>query len=92
MEASVAVVLSQLQAVIPMALPQWLHLIRVEAPPFSTLPQETIKGVRRSTFHPREGTVQEVTATCPTWTYPRSPSLKQSKTVRKLECVLFVWI
>jgi hypothetical protein len=92
MEASVAVVFFRLQAVIPMALPQWLHLIRVEAPPFSMLPQETVKGVQRSTFHPWKGTVQEVMATCPTWTYPRSPGLKQSKTVCKLECVLFMRI
>jgi hypothetical protein len=37
MEASLAAVLSQPQAVMPMALPQRLHLIRAEDPPFSML-------------------------------------------------------
>ncbi len=52
------------QAVMPMALPQRLRLIRAEDPPFSMCPQQTVKGVHCSTFHQREGMVREDKATC----------------------------
>ena len=73
METSLAVVLSRPQAVMPIALPQRMHLIRVEAPPFSMHPQQTIKGGRRSAFYLREGMVQEVMATLPTVDVPLQP-------------------
>ena len=64
---------SRPQAVMPMALLQQLHLIRAEDPPYSTRPQQTVKGVRRSAFHPQESMVQEVMATCPSVDVPPQP-------------------
>jgi hypothetical protein len=64
MEASLAVVLFQPQAVMPMALPQRLRLIRAEDPPIFKRPQLNVKWGRCSTFHPQEGMVQEDPATC----------------------------
>ncbi len=91
MEASLAVVLSQLQAVMPMALPQRLRLIRVGDPPFFKFSQQTVKRSRCSTFHLWEGMVREDTATCTKVDVPPEPRSLTGEIVCKLECVLLVW-
>jgi hypothetical protein len=72
MEASLGVVLSQLQTVMPMALPQRLRLIRAEDLPFSKYPQQTVGG-HHSTFYPRKGMVREDLITCTKVDIPLEP-------------------